>query len=266
MVKLKTISLTIKFGPQNRKMNYTRNLPSNLVLQTKNLKTDWSKRDKESSKGKPREGTTGDGLCHPLTHGPAVVHASHSADPSLILVLRRPIPLLTNSHQAKRTKERASQGQREKGRSLELEIDSTVIWVVPLTADQAQLNSIANLSYFPLPLSATHVTDLLFFSLPMLANHRKSGDPPWPNCLRRVIYLSFPQTLSLSLSLSQFDWIWWMFFFGFVSFVFIYWEMILYIYLEAEKMWATNRKCVFYSIFKNITKHLKIFFKAFSRT
>ena len=36
--------------------------------------------------------------------------------------------------------------------------------------------------------------------------------------------------------------IWWIFFLlGFVSFVFIYWEMILYICLEAEKMWATSK-------------------------
>ena len=42
--------------------------------------------------------------------------------------------------------------------------------------------------------------------------------------------------LKLSLSLSQFDRIWWMFLFSFVSFVFIYWEMILYIYLEAENV------------------------------
>ena len=60
---------------------------------------------------------------------------------------------------------------------------------------------------------------------------------------------------SISLSLDR--WIWWIFFFllGFVSFVFIYWEMILYICLEAEKMWVTSKKCVFYSIFKNTTKH-----------
>ena len=47
---------------------------------------------------------------------------------------------------------------------------------------------------------------------------------------------------SISLSLDR--WIWWFFFFfllGFVSFVFIYWEMILYICLEAEKMWATSK-------------------------
>ena len=41
---------------------------------------------------------------------------------------------------------------------------------------------------------------------------------------------------------------------GFVS-VFIYWEMVLYICLEAEKMWGTSRKCVFYIIFSNTTKH-----------
>ena len=35
--------------------------------------------------------------------------------------------------------------------------------------------------------------------------------------------------------------------------------MILYIRLVTEKMWATSRKCVFYGIFKNTTKHQKIF-------
>ena len=35
--------------------------------------------------------------------------------------------------------------------------------------------------------------------------------------------------------------------------------MILYIHLATEKMWATSRKCVFYGIFKNTTKHQKIF-------
>ena len=61
---------------------------------------------------------------------------------------------------------------------------------------------------------------------------------------------------SLSSFFSQFDWIWWFFFFfGFVSFVFLYLEMILYICLEAKKMWATSRKCVFHCIFKNTTKH-----------
>ena len=32
---------------------------------------------------------------------------------------------------------------------------------------------------------------------------------------------------------------------------------------KSEKMWATSKKCVFYSIFKNTTKHQKIFFKVF---
>ena len=68
----------------------------------------------------------------------------------------------------------------------------------------------------------------------------------------------------LSSFFSQFDRIWWIFFFlSFVSFVFLYWGMILYICLAAEKMWATSSKCVFYSIFKNTTKHQKMFFKTF---
>ena len=240
-----------KIGPQNHKMNYTRNLPSNSVLWTKNLKRDWSKRDRESSKRKPREGTAGDGLCHPSTHGPVVVHASHSADPSLILtdpslvlVLRWPIFLLIDSYQAKRTRERATQGQRERGQSPELEIDSTAVWAVPLTADKKSSTSslIYPLSPFlPLP----PISPIYPFSLyPCQANHRKSSKPLWPNCLCHAICLPFPQTISLSLFLSlslssflsQFDRIWWMFLFGFVSFVFIYWEMILYIYLEAKNV------------------------------
>ena len=32
---------------------------------------------------------------------------------------------------------------------------------------------------------------------------------------------------------------------------------------NVRKMWATSRKCVFYDIFKNITKHQKIFFETF---
>ena len=63
----------------------------------------------------------------------------------------------------------------------------------------------------------------------------------------------------LSSFFSQFDRIWWIFFLGFVSFVFLYWGMILYICLAAEKMWVTSKKCVFYGIFKNTTKHQKIF-------
>ena len=39
--------------------------------------------------------------------------------------------------------------------------------------------------------------------------------------------------------------------------------MIFYIRLAIEKMWATSRKCVFYGIFKNTTKHQKIFFETF---
>ena len=54
--------------------------------------------------------------------------------------------------------------------------------------------------------------------------------------------------------------IWW-FFSGFCL-CFEEW-MIFYICLATEKMWATSRKCVFYGIFKNTTKHQKIFFETF---
>ena len=64
-----------------------------------------------------------------------------------------------------------------------------------------------------------------------------------------LIYLSL--SLPSSLNLTEFDEF---FLLGFVS-VFIYWEIVLYICLEAEKMWGTRRKYVFYIIFSNTTKH-----------
>ena len=68
----------------------------------------------------------------------------------------------------------------------------------------------------------------------------------------------------LSSFFSQFDRIWWIFFLGFVSFVFLYWGMILYICLAAEKMWVTSKKCVFYGIFKNTRKYFsKHFLKCY---
>ena len=174
-----------KIGPQNHKMNYTRNLPSNSVLWTKNLKRDWSKRDRKSSKRKPRKGTAGDGLCHPSTHGPVVVHASHSADPSLILtdpflvlVLRRPIFLLIDSHQAKRTKERATQGQRERERPITWTRDRLHCRLGHAShRRQEKLDFITNLPSFHLPPSTTHVTDLPFFSLPMSSKSPQEEQP-----------------------------------------------------------------------------------------
>ena len=100
---------------------------------------------------------------------------------------------------------------------------------------------------------------------------------------------------SLSSFFSQFDRIWWFFFSGFClcfcieEWMILYiclatekmWSdlmifffgfclcfcieewMIFYIRLAIEKMWATSRKCVFYGIFKNTTKHQKIFFETF---
>ena len=58
--------------------------------------------------------------------------------------------------------------ERERGQSLELEIDSTAVWAVPLTT---------NLPYFSLPPSATHVIDLPFSLYACRANHRKTSDP-----------------------------------------------------------------------------------------
>ena len=68
---------------------------------------------------------------------------------------------------------------------------------------------------------------------------------------------------SLSSFFSQFDRIWWIFFFWFCFFcVYLLRNDIIYLFGSWEN-WATSRKCVFYRIFKNITKHEKIFFKIF---
>ena len=64
-------------------------------------------------------------------------------------------------------------------------------------------------------------------------------------------------TIAISPSFVQ---IWW--FFSEFCLCFEEW-MILYIRLVTEKIWATSRKCVFYGIFKNTTKHQKIFFETF---
>ena len=75
-----------------------------------------------------------------------------------------------------------------------------------------------------------------------LAKHRADRNP------------SSNPVVSLCSFFSQFDRIWW-FFYGFcLCFCTEEW-MILYIYLAIEKMWVTSRKCVFYGIFKNTTKH-----------
>ena len=136
---------------------------------------------------------------------------------------------------------------KERGRSPELEIDSTVVWVVPLTADQAKIDSTVD-----------------------RANHRKTSNPSWPSHLCCTVLplppldqTQSPLSLPSSLNLTIFDEF---FLLGLVYFLFIYWEMILCTCLEAEKcekLWATSIQCVFYSIFKNITKHKKIFFKVF---
>ena len=74
-------------------------------------------------------------------------------------------------------------------------------------------------------------------------------------------------SLTLSSFFSQFDRIWWIFF-GWVLFLlYLSIEKWYYIFVwklrKCEKMWETSRKCVFYIIFRNTTKHLKIFSKAF---
>ena len=84
-----------------------------------------------------------------------------------------------------------------------------------------------------------------------LAKHRADRSP------------SSNPVASLYSFFSQFDRIWFFFFSGFCLCFCIEKLMILYICLATEKMWATSRKCVFYGIFKNTTKHQKIFFETF---
>ena len=69
-------------------------------------------------------------------------------------------------------RKRIAHRRRERGRSPELEINSTAVWSMPFITDQAKLNSTADLPFFSRPPFATHVTDLPFFSLPM------SSKPP----------------------------------------------------------------------------------------
>ena len=104
--------------------------------------------------------------------------------------------------------------------------------------------------------------DLAFASIAIAAPRRSQSQyrTAWSRLrLRRVISpLVEPSRLSLFLILS----IWpdlMIFFSGFCLCFCIEEWMILYICLAAEKMWATSRKCVFYGIFKNTTKHQKIF-------
>ena len=72
-----------------------------------------------------------------------------------------------------------------------------------------------------------------------------------------------PLSLPSSLSLTGFDefffWVLFLLCFCIEEWYYIFvWQLRKY-----EKMWATSRKCIFYDIFKNTTKHQKIFFKTF---
>ena len=76
--------------------------------------------------------------------------------------------------------------------------------------------------------------------------------------------LSLNPVASLCSFFSQFDRIWWFFFLGFVCVSVLkneWYYILIWQPRKCEKMWATSRKCVFYGIFKNTTKHQKIFFK-----
>ena len=151
--------------------------------------------------------------------------------------------------------------ERERGRSPELEIDSTAVWAVPLTAD---------LPCFSLPPSATHVTDLPFFSLPMSSKPPQDERPnmtksPPPCDLASAASRSNPvASLSLpsSLNLTRFDDF---FFVGFCFFC-VYLEMILYICLEAEKMWENVFSIVFSRIQPNTRKYFSKHFLKCNQT
>ena len=83
---------------------------------------------------------------------------------------------------------------------------------------------------------------------------------------RAISPLVEPSRLSLFLLLSIWLDLMIFFFLGFVC-VSVLRNEWYYIFVwqprKCEKMWATSRKCVFYGIFKNTTKHQKIFFETF---
>ena len=102
--------------------------------------------------------------------------------------------------------------ERERGRSPEFEIDSTAVWAVSLTANQAKLDSTIDLPCFSLPPFATQVTDLHFSLYPCWTNHCKTSDPPWPSRFCRTIlppppldWTQSPFSLPSSLNLTGFD-------------------------------------------------------------
>ena len=107
--------------------------------------------------------------------------------------------------------------------------------------------------------SSQHYADhnLAFASIVIAAPHRSQSQ-------YRTVWSRLSSNLVASLSsfFSQFDQIWWYFFLGFVC-VSVLRNEWYYIFVwqlrKCEKMWATSRKCIFYGIFKNTTKHQKIF-------
>ena len=130
-------------------------------------------------------------------------------------------------NQERESEKELPSSERERGWSPKLEIDSITVGVVPLTADQAKIDSTANLPCFSLPPPsslATHVTDLPFFSLLV------SSKPPqdkWPTMTqspppRDLVFAASKSNpvASLSSFFSQFDQILWIFFVWFYFFCF----------------------------------------------
>ena len=82
-------------------------------------------------------------------------------------------------------------------------------------------------------------------------------------CIDRIWWIFFGFCFFCISVLTRFDecfsWVLFLLCFCIEEWYYIFvWQLRKY-----EKMWATSRKCIFYDIFKNITKHQKIFFKTF---
>ena len=151
--------------------------------------------------------------------------------------------------------------QMRKGRKRERKNDSQTQWPNPRHSGE-----IVSSSSCRRVLSSCHQSLSFSISLSLLnwvwsSQHHADRDLAFASAVRSHLHLRRAisplvdsSRLSLFLLLSIWPDLMNFFWLGFVS-MFIYWEMVLYICLEAEKMWETRRKCVFYIIFNNTTKH-----------
>ena len=158
-------------------------------------------------------------------------------------------------------KERSS--QTRKGRKRERKNDSQTQWpnlrrngeIVPLSSCRRSLSFSISLSLLNRVWSSQHRTDRDLAFAPITISPSRQSQSKHHAVRSR---LSPNPITSLSSFFSQFDRIWWYFFLSFVC-VSILRNEWYYIFVwqlrKCEKMWATSRKCVFYGIFKNTTKH-----------